>query len=142
MSCDTHPPTTPLTPPQRRIGSIGIGTFLLIFFGILYILVCCFGSLLKKPGFLYCWSTIFFATLVIFLFTATRSPREKPANDVNDDKDQLYNVRLFLGISLCLCCCWSCCFYTQAHLARPFEVKGVEVEMGEQEAFTKSRPMF
>jgi len=65
-----------------------------------------------------------------------------PASDVNDDKDQLYNVRIFLGILLSLCCCWSCCFYTQAHLARPFEVKGGQVEMGEQEPFVKRRAMF
>jgi len=98
------------------------------------------GSLLKKPGFLYCWSTFFFGSIVIFLFNATRTSRWKIEEDVVDEKDTLFNVRLGLGVFFCLCCCCSCCFYTSWHLAKPLQTRDLELQQTDD--FVKSRPMF
>ena len=94
--------------PTTRIGEVGVGTFIILFLLIAYVGICCFGSMMKKPGLLYCQSTFWFATIIIFLFQAQRTDRYIQEEEQVDEVDEYFNARLFLLIMLIMTsfCSW------------------------------------
>mmetsp|Transcript_18125 Transcript_18125/g.33674 ORF Transcript_18125/g.33674 Transcript_18125/m.33674 type:complete len:178 (+) Transcript_18125:211-744(+) len=124
-----------------RIGDIGVGTFVLLLVVIIYIGICCFGSMIKRPGWLYCWSTFFATIIIVFLFYAQRTSRWVTEEETVQDVDDLFNARLFLGIFLIWCTFWTCCAYTYWHLTAPVVAQDIELN-SQESAFVKSRPLF
>ncbi|GMH52797.1 hypothetical protein TrRE_jg13573 [Triparma retinervis] len=94
--------------PTTRVGEVGVGTFIILFLVFIYVGVCCFGSMIKKPGFLYCQSTFWIATIIIFLFEAQRTDRFIQEEEQVDEVDEYFNARLFLLILLSMTslCSW------------------------------------
>ncbi|GMH56814.1 hypothetical protein TrLO_g11277 [Triparma laevis f. longispina] len=126
---------------ETRIGDIGVGTFVLLIVVLTYIAICCFGSMIKRPGWLYCWSTFFATIIIVFLFCAQRTSRWVTEEETVQDVDDLFNARLFLGIFLIWSTFWTCCAYTYWHLTP--NVQAADLELNSQEsAFVKARPLF
>jgi len=177
--------------PATRIGDIGVGTIVFLLINICYIGVCCFGSMIAKPGCLYVskseranfsfdkrsarsrrayrvgdanscaskhlyspctlltlalslryfWGTFFYVIVIVFLFEATRTSRWVTEEEVLNETDPYFNSRLFMMLFFIWCSCWTCCYWTMAHLAPQVQGKAPE-DASEQEGFTRSRPMF
>eukprot|EP00520_Triparma_pacifica_P016782 CAMPEP_0118666390 /NCGR_PEP_ID=MMETSP0785-20121206/19184_1 /TAXON_ID=91992 /ORGANISM="Bolidomonas pacifica, Strain CCMP 1866" /LENGTH=152 /DNA_ID=CAMNT_0006560687 /DNA_START=232 /DNA_END=686 /DNA_ORIENTATION=+ len=112
--------------PPTRVGEIGVGTFVIICLIIIYIGICCFGSIVKKPGFLYCMSTFTSAVIVVFLFEAQRTDRFIQEEETIDETDQYFNVRLFLLILLITTSCLTCCGWVSWILSPSVNPQGTE----------------
>ncbi len=127
--------------PESRVFDIGWGTFILLLVAIIYLGICCYGSMVKNPHYLYCWSTFFASVIVTFLFTAQRTSRWKSDEETVDDTDPYFNARLFLMIFFIWVSCWTCCAITYLHLTA--DVKPGETEsMSEMSTFVSSRAVF
>lgn len=86
-----------------RIGGLGIGTFLILVCGALYILICFAGLSHKSPGSLYLISTCAYGLLVVSLLLAKR--RDEYSDEVGLKTDPLWIVRVSFGFMLgCSCC--------------------------------------
>lgn len=122
-----------------RVGQIGVGTFVLILVVTIYIGICCFGSMMKRPGWLYVWSTIFTSTVIIFLFEAQRTDRYIQEEEVLSETDPYFNMRLFLLIFLIWTSIWTCCIWVYWYLSPSVQPQDVDIQSHES-AFVKARP--
>jgi len=93
--------------PTTRVGEVGVGTFILLLLVIVYIGICCFGSMMKRPGWLYCWSTFFTSIIMIFLFEAQRTDRYIQEEETVTDVDEYFNFRLFTLILMIWTSFWT-----------------------------------
>lgn len=66
---------------SRRIGGIGIGAFLMMSGGVLYVMTCCVGLTMRRPQSLFVASTLLYGSLVVFLFCAEREDDPYPRDD-------------------------------------------------------------
>ncbi|GMI53530.1 hypothetical protein TeGR_g6764 [Tetraparma gracilis] len=124
-----------------RVGDIGVGTLVFLIINIMYIGICCLGSMMARPGCMYFWGTTFYVTIMVFLFEATRTPRWVSEEEVLDDSDEYFNSRLFLLIFFSCFSGWNCCFYIALHLT-PSVVGRVPEEAEQGSAFIKARAFF
>ena len=66
-----------------RIGALGVGTFLVLAGGIVYILLCIAGTAMARPSRLYVLITLFYGSLLIYLTNAKRRSRWATPDNVS-----------------------------------------------------------
>mmetsp|Transcript_27713 Transcript_27713/g.40819 ORF Transcript_27713/g.40819 Transcript_27713/m.40819 type:complete len:164 (+) Transcript_27713:136-627(+) len=109
-----------------RFGELGIGTFLILLFGIMYIMVCCVGLLIRKPATLYLISTLIYGGLITFLLNAKRQSKWISDEQFVTDVDKMWFVRLIVGFILAAGCCVGLFALVTSHIT--YVVKAQEVE--------------
>ena len=90
-----------------RIGEIGVGSFLILAGGILYLLSCVVGtSFLKNPARfqLHLLSTVIYGTLILFLANAKRRSRWTIPDEVVSDVDNLWLIHILVGTTIAIGC--------------------------------------
>lgn len=80
-----------------RIGALGVGTFLILSGGVLYIIACFAGTSMNRPSNLYFTITFLYATLVLFLINAKRRSRWAIPDNVVTDFDDLWLIHILVG---------------------------------------------
>merc|ERR1719401_785303 len=117
-------PTAP-----TRIGGLGVGSFLILSGGILFLLTNTVGAaLLKNPCGLQLLTTAIYGALVAFLVNAKkRSPWEVPDEAVSD-VDNLALIRIFVGTTIAIGCGLGLFAVFQFDWLTPVEAKAIESE--------------
>ncbi|KAL3802359.1 hypothetical protein HJC23_007184 [Cyclotella cryptica] len=88
-----------------RIGSLGVGTFLVLAGGIVYILLCIAGTVMKRPSRLYAMITLIYGSLLIYLTNAKRRSRWATPENVVSDFDSLWLTHILVGTVIVTGCC-------------------------------------
>ena len=87
-----------------RIGALGVGTFLILAGGIIYLLLCIAGTVMKRHSQLYLVITVLYGTLILFLTNAKRRSRYAIPDNVVSDVDNLWLTRILVGTVLVVAC--------------------------------------
>jgi hypothetical protein len=87
-----------------RIGSLGVGTFLILAGGILFMLLCIAGTAMKRSGRLYLSGTLLYGSLIIFLTNAKRQSRWAVPDNVVSDFDNLWLTHILVGTVIIVGC--------------------------------------
>jgi hypothetical protein len=85
-----------------RIGALGVGTFLILAAGILYLLLCLAGTAMKRSCHLYATITILYGSLILFLTNAKRRSRWVMPDNVVSDVEHLWLTHILVGTVLVL----------------------------------------
>jgi hypothetical protein len=87
-----------------RIGSLGVGTFLILAGGILFVLLCIAGTAMKRSCRLYVIITLLYGSLIIFLTNAKRQSRWAVPDNVVSDVDNLWLTHILVGTVIVVGC--------------------------------------
>ena len=87
-----------------RIGALGIGTFLILAGGIIYLMLCLAGTAMKRSSQLYLVITVLYGSLILFLTNAKRQSRYTIPDNVVSDVDNLWLTRILVGTALVVGC--------------------------------------
>eukprot|EP00970_Alexandrium_tamarense_P004098 scaffold693_cov200-Alexandrium_tamarense.AAC.100 len=86
-----------------RIGELGVGTFVILAGGILYLLSCIIGATLKKASRLYLITTLIYGSMITYLSFAKRRSRWE-VNTVISDVDNLWLIHILVGTIIAAGC--------------------------------------
>ncbi|KAL7522797.1 hypothetical protein ACHAWX_007487 [Stephanocyclus meneghinianus] len=88
-----------------RIGGLGVGTFLVLAGGILYILLCIAGTAISRPSRLYVIISLMYGSLLMYLTNAKRRSRWATPENVVSEVDNLWLTHILVGIVIVFGCC-------------------------------------
>lgn len=111
---------------ETRVAGVGVGTFLLLTFFVISVLIFIVGLASARPVAGVCVSVTTFAVVAILLFAAERESRYVQTEEQNKDYNSLALARHFLVFLMGLCTCLSCVGYCVNHLYKPTYVPIVE----------------
>ena len=118
------------------VGDVGIGTFLILLFGILYLTLCCVGCVVKKAMSCFLSSTALYGLFLLLLLSAKRE--DDSEGDEKVEIDRIWLARVLIGIFISLCSGISAFVLVQLHLTA--ERVGKEVETFQQSPLLPRRP--
>jgi len=100
---------------------VGVGVFLLLFFGVLGMLICLYGCFIRKKPCTYCaWTTFFYGIVVIYLFAAQRRATtydNMHKENYNDGWYAKYIVGTLLFYFCINCCVHHYCNVVHYHIS-------------------------
>lgn len=123
----------------HRVGDLGIGTFLVLFFGVCYLCTCCAGLFVRRPCLIYIISTFSYGTILLLLFRAENVSDWNIESDDDDINNNMWYGRFFIRVFLIVSCCFGCICLASLHLTQNTHANEPEVIANER---STSRPVF
>ena len=122
---------------STRVAGLGVGLFLLIFFGVLALLCCCIGFHSHKPWIFIAPSTCILIIVMLVLLLARREPTEAEAQETTSSKKLAMYLITFM-MAVCAVCAfvsmlineWTVPLQAHAYAGADIEAKGNQRKFG------------
>ena len=149
--------TTRLPVEPTRIGEMGIGSFIILAGGVLYSLSCIAGAncmdkyakrengddeLISRGCKLHLISTLLYGSLIIFLTNASRRSPWVTSDDVVDDVDTTWLIRIAIGSTVAISCLFALYAVFTIDYCSMVVPKAIESERDRRLRLSGKRPKF
>lgn len=125
------------------IGNIGIGAFLVLILGFIYLIVCCIGCAINESMRYFLLATIVYGGFLLLVLLCSRRDVDGITTVAKDDVDYVWLARVLVGTFLTVCSGVSALVLVQYHMSAKLIGKEVDcVHQQKQPLMPKRPPLF